>query len=162
MTKLWAVIAFSALALELTSPAMAQQVPSQNNVRDICRDVAFAELDNGDANPLRGQCIAITEGYLTNVLQNTPPAALDQTLSDLVVVLANLLFTPECRVGSEIAQAIAITSLAATDPEQEAQIDLIYQTVKACDFAITAGIITIRGNTFAPESSDRGVSASQN
>lgn len=157
-------VAAASVILLMAAPAQSQQIQSKGDVIDICRNVALNEMTAGDDQSIvRGLCINATLNYIS-VLQAsglTVPQ-FDQSVGDLVADLANLLFTPDCRLESEIAEAIYLSSSASRDAAQQKQITLIYQTVRACDFVVTAAIATPRINTFAPPSLVSGPSASDN
>lgn len=163
MTKIFALV--GAFILSMTPAAFSQQTQSFAPVFEECRAVALAELQEGvEGNPLRGRCIAATSNYLAVVLSSgAPPAVIDQTISDLVVSLTTILFTPQCVTQSEVAQAIDLTADSAVDDQQAAQIRLISQTLNRCEFVITASILTTRDNSFSSSSSTvSGTQASQN
>lgn len=142
MFKLFTVTALAALT-GMSIPAYSQQFQTEAAVVETCTAVALAELEDEDASLLRGQCIAATQAYILDVSnRGLSDQEFDQNLANLVVVLANILFRPDCIIESEVAQAIALANASARDPEQQAQIRLIYETVNACDFVITAAIFT--------------------
>jgi hypothetical protein len=149
----------------MSIPAHSQQFQTESAVVETCNAVALAELADEEASILRGQCIAATQAYIQNVSNRSLSSQeFDQTLANLVVVLANILFNPQCVVESEVARAIALTNAAANDPEQQAQIQLIYETVNACDFVVTAAIFSptaesLNGGSGGP-SGGNGVSVS--
>jgi hypothetical protein len=156
MSKLLLVTAALAALTGMSIPSYSQQFRTETAVVEICTEVALAELAEEDESVLRGQCLGATQAYIQDVSnRGLSTQDFDQTLADLVVELANILFKPECVVESEVAQAIAMTDAAAIDPEQQAQIQLIYETVNACDFVITAAIFTpnaqsLNGGTGSP------------
>ena len=163
MTKVLAFV--GGLMLFTTVPAFAQEAPNFAPVVKQCQEVALAELQSDYANsPLRGQCIAATGAYLTTIVAaGLTPEVLDQTISDFVVSLSEILFTPECVPESEVAQAISLASQRTVDDEQSAQIRLIYQTLNACDFVVAASILTTRQNGLSLSSASvGGTKASQN
>lgn len=138
----------------------AQQFSTRGAVIDVCKDVVRAERDEQVSQ--NGACVSATADYLT-FLQRAPGIDFDQSVADLVVDLTNLLFTPFCRVESEIAVAIRLASLSARTDAQQAQIRLIYQTVNACDFVVTAAIATPSGGDSLFGGGDSGgVRASEN
>lgn len=156
MSKLLMVTATLAALTGMSIPAYSQQFQTESAIVEICHEVALAELADEEASLLRGQCLGATQAYIQNVSsRGLSSEEFDQTLANLVVALANILFNPQCVVESEVAQAIAMTNAAAIDPEQQAQIQLIYETVNACDFVITAAIFTpnaqsLNGGTGSP------------
>lgn len=141
-----------------TSPGFAQSSVSGGSVVSVCAEVVAAE--KLEESQLRGQCIQATAAYLGSLRSNgTPPTVFDQSISDLVVALTELLFVPDCLPESEVAQAIALANAQVANPAQMAQIRLIYQTVVSCDFGITAAITPLP-NTFSAESRSDGTRAS--
>lgn len=159
MSKVVTSVVFLALA-SLASPSMAQGQPSLGQVVDVCSQVARTERLELTSEP-NGACLAATDSHLSFIEGQQVPVR-DQMLADLVVELSNLLFLPNCRIESEIAQAILMARNAAGDAEQRAQIELIYQTVNACDFVVTAAIATPNPVALVDRSSPNGLFASQN
>jgi hypothetical protein len=51
-----------------------------------------------------------------------------------------------------VAQAIALANASANDVNQQAQIRLIYDTVNACDFVVTASIFTPNAQSLVGDS----------
>lgn len=158
MSKSLVLLLGAASLLATVTPGYSQTA-SHGTVVSVCSEVADAERD--EQNALRGQCLAATSSFLDG-LRNAQLslAAFDQSISDLVVDLTDLLFTPLCVRQSEVAQAIALANAQVENPEQKAQILLIYQTVTNCDFGITAAVSTPVPNTFPPASLVGGPSAS--
>ena len=151
------------LAIGLAQPAAAQQFTTQAAVLDICSQVAQLELDVDQENVLRGQCVGATQEFLVAAANVAPSQeALDQVIANLVVGLTEIMFTPACRVESEIALAISEASAASQDVEQQAQIYTISQTVRACDFIVTAAIFTPNIQRLGGDSDPSSTSASQN
>ena len=127
----------------LATPVVAQNLSQQRAVVEQCALVAAEEVraENTQDHALRGFCINATGAYLIS-LQAASLSAEDfgTQLATLVVDLTELLNVRQCQLESEIAQAIMMVSAVAQDPEQEAQIVLISQTVSSCDFGITAAV----------------------
>jgi hypothetical protein len=146
--------------LGTVTPGMAQTASTRGEVVSICADVAESEREERFA--LRGQCIVATTQYLDVVRVSEDTAAeRDQAISDLVADLTQLLFTPDCVELSEVAQAIAMASADIEDPDQRAQVLLIYQMIDNCEFGVTAAVVTPLPNTFPPPSIIDGPSASE-
>jgi hypothetical protein len=139
--------------------SLAQQFLTRDPVIDICKDVARMERDEQTSQS--GACVGATADYLS-ALQRAPGVDYDQSVADLVVDLTNILFTPFCRVESEVAQAIRMASLSAHNDAQQAQIHLIYLTVKACDFVVTAAIATPSNDSLISGGDSNGLPASEN
>lgn len=139
--------------------SIAQEFSTRGEVVSICKDVVRMERDEQVSQ--NGGCIAATAQYLS-FLQRAPGVDFDQSVADLVVDLTNLLFTPFCRVESEVAVAIRLVSQSARNDAQQAQIHLIYQTVNACDFVVTAAIATPSNDSFFSGGDSDGLRASEN
>lgn len=143
MSKLLMSTAALAVLFGVSVPAQAQQFKTESAVLEICSEVALAALDGDVSSLLRGQCIEATGLYLQDVSnRGLSEGEFDQVLANLVVVLADILFNPNCVIESEVAQAIALANASANDPEQQAQIQLIFETVNTCDFLVTAAIFS--------------------
>jgi len=143
MSKLLMSTAALAVLFGMSMPAHSQQFQTESAVLEICSEVALDELDGDESSLLRGQCVAATGLYLQDVSnRGLSDGEFDQVLANLVVVLADILFNPNCMIESEVAQAIALANASANDPEQQAQIQLIFETVNTCDFLVTAAIFS--------------------
>lgn len=162
MSRLLLLIAVLLSGVGYTAHASGQDV--QSAVISICREVALEEVRvQGRGHPLSGQCIAATEVYLGAIATVLTQEELDLAVADLVVALAELLLTPQCVLESEIVDATLIARSRSADPFQQQQLLLIADTLRACDFVVTAAITTL--NTNAPFDSDAnatGNSASHN
>ncbi|GLQ57934.1 hypothetical protein [Devosia nitrariae] len=152
-------IAFVVFA-SLASPSVAQSQTGLGHVVDVCSKIVRIERLELTNEP-DGACLAVTDSYLRFVKGQQAPVR-DRLLADLVAELSHLLFLPNCRIESEIAKAILMASSAADDAEQRAQIELIYQTVNACDFVVTAAIATPNRVSLVDSQSSNGLPASQN
>ncbi|MFK4809957.1 hypothetical protein N8A98_17590 [Devosia neptuniae] len=139
--------------------SMAQEFSTRDAVVSVCKDVVRMERDEQVSQ--NGACIGATAQYLS-VLQRAPGIDFDQSVADLVVDLTNLLFTPFCRVESEVAVAIRLAGQSARTDAQQAQIRLIYQTVNACDFVVTAAIATPNNDSLFSGGDSDGPRASEN
>jgi hypothetical protein len=159
--KFHVVVAASVLTLaSLSSVAMAQSQPDRGQVVEICSDVARLERGRPSGEP-HGACVGATGAYLQSIA-SVPPDERGQLVADLVVDLSNILFVPECEVGSEIADAISLAGQLAPDAQQAVQVNLIFDTVNACDFVVTAAIATSNSGSFVKNRPSNGLPASQN
>lgn len=160
------VVKFASAAAALACfvvPAQSQQFQEEAAVVDACTVVALAEMSDNDTASVRGQCISATQAYLTAISgRGLSVGEFDQEISNLVVLLAEILFTPDCIIESEVAQAIALANSASNDPQQRAQIRLVYDTVNECDFVITAAFFTPNVVSATTGSGPSGLLASDN
>lgn len=154
MSRVLVAAAVCAALVGFALPVSAQQFAAESAVVSTCTTVAMAESsDDGADNALRGQCIAATLAYINDIGgRGLGAGEFDQAIADLVVVLAEIMFTPRCTVESEVAQAIALANASTNDVEQQAQIRLVYETVNACDFVVTAAIFTPNAQSLVGES----------
>lgn len=133
----------AACAAGFAAPTLAQDFGAHQSVIEQCALVAAEEQRSYTTldHALRGLCIRATADYLTTLAgAGLSPEEFGTELAALVVDLTNLLHERTCLPESEIAQAIRLASAASEDPEQEAQILLISQTVSTCDFGATAAL----------------------
>jgi hypothetical protein len=163
MSKLVKFASAAAALVCFVVPAQSQQFQDEAAVVDACTVVALAEISDIDTVSVRGQCISATQAYLTAISsRGLSVGEFDQAISNLVIVLAGILFTPECVIESEVAKAIALANSASNDPQQRAQIRLVYDTVNECDFVITAAFFTPNAVSATTGSGPSGLLASDN
>ena len=137
-----ALFVFVALA-GLSTGAGAQQtaLTAIAPVVDQCRIVADNQ-ERGDTST-DGLCVGKTQSFLTTLAASKPSSAvLDQTVADLVVQLATLASEDKTcnKFDTEIAAAIKLASTYSTDPDQQAQLIEISQTVGSCTNFSTAAL----------------------